>query len=403
VYIIEHNVFIDYLKVVFTLPEFTAGRGLVDVDDYVHLITLLGFDVSEVQFHKKGISGYQNKLTLGEHIVIGIHGPTNRTGDITHLLELKGQACREIEERNASWEYLLGFCYKNGWSFSRIDIASDLISTDPDEELPFTMETIVFDYLDNQFVSRGFKDSTFMQGKTNSDGTIQGRTITFGSRNSQLVLQIYDKKAEQKAKYQGNTSTSMLYQWATHWIRFELRYMKGKANHFVEELLKVGYDELATIHSRSLKNSIEFKYRPGSVPDELWEFFYPDKEQRTSKNNKQRGRWITKPWWDEYLGHVEGLKIRNQHQLETTVATSKKWRERSLSRNITTFALASDTNQFVDHLVTLLQNGMEKLSDKEKVQIDKYRNELDLPEISEYDYKSKIEDIILKLTQLGDE
>jgi phage replication initiation protein len=396
---VKKNILIDYLTVVFTLPEYQQGFGLTNSDDFNLLVDLLTFNIEDLETHEKGINSYKYKCTFGEYIKIGIHGPKNRHGDVTHMLDMSGEACRDFEKRGGSWEHLLKFCYINGWKFTRIDVANDIIIEDPDDSYLFDMDTLVKKYIDNQYHSSGFIDSTLIIGKYNSDGKKKGTSITFGSRNSRMVLQIYDKKEEQKAKYQGNTDTSKMYVWASSWIRFEIRMMQGKAADFVGKLINNGYENLSNLYVSILKGILNFKYRPGNVPKSVWEEMHPGKKQRKSTSNERRDKWITCKWWDEHLGNVKSIKLIDQYKLETSITKSKDWVNRSVSRNMTKIALA-DPDEFLQFFLSVLEKGKEKITKKELLQIEDYRSEFNLPELQKNKMFQKFDLLYEKLKNI---
>jgi len=371
--VIKNNVSIDYLKASFTLPELEDGIGLYKIDFYVYLLEILGFQVNEGVMSDKGLNGFRSRIELGEYILILLNGPQNKTGLPTNMLEMKGSACREFDKRNGDWAILLDFLLMFNCNFTRIDICNDIIEDEPGVHYLFDLNILWNKISTYEFHSRGFAKRTLFDSARTKDGTTLGKTITFGTRSSECVLQIYDKKAER-------TVVAKEEVWANSWIRFEIRYMQSKANQFVLRYAKQDFKDLQLLFSGLLSELLEFK-----EPSDY-------KLRHPTAIVQRRDVWETCPWWNEHLGNVKRIKIQNQHSLETTLITNMKWMRRSVSKALSRIA-AADPDNFFNFIYDLINIKKDNIETKDIYMINDFRKIMGMKKYSDEEVLNEIDKI----------
>ncbi len=360
----QGNVLIDYLKAVFVLPELSNVIYPSDCEFYKTLINILGYDKEYIETTKGGLFGYRLTTTIGEHIRIMLTGPKNGDGEHTHLLEMTGRACRDFEDNGGDWRVLLDFLVMNGCNITRIDIANDLINYDL-----FNIQDLIKKIEKDEYITPRFNKKTITKSDKVNSTDNPGVSITFGSRLSEAVLQIYDKKAEQKAK---NISVS-----CSKWIRFELRYYKTKALIFILEYLKRTDDEIPTLFASVLADSISFLV-PQEENNEMWTIVLDKRSWKVCK------------WWNNHIGNVEKLKIQNQAILESTILTQVNWLETSVAKVLMRVSASYGKVEFIKLLNRLLTTKLSDLSSKDLAIVNSYRS---LDNTKELTYSELINEI----------
>lgn len=209
----------------------------------------------------------------------------NKQGKDTILLEMKGSACRDFEERGFTssiyngeyiesraelnrriWIDLIETCLDLNGHCTRIDVPVDdftgVITIDEIKEKVKNREYVTkmrhLEITDEEKVNNEFYEETenFLKNNiagipTIVDSKLSGYSATFGGRKS-TQLCIYNKKAEQEAKGFNVELPS--------WIRYETRYYHQNAEEEIERLLKALKEKNEVKHIAScLATSIEFK------------------------------------------------------------------------------------------------------------------------------------------------
>lgn len=366
----QGNILFDYLKATFTLPELLDSKSELiypsDCNFYIRLLEILGFEDKYIESTNGGIHGYRFTTTIGEFIKIRMSGPKNKSGYPTHLLEMSGQACRDFEEHNGNWRTLLDHLFTYECNFTRIDIANDLI----DYKL-FNIGHLLKKIEDSEYITPRFNKKTIMKSDKVNETETPGVTITFGSRQSEAVLQIYDKKAEQKSR---NIAVS-----CNTWIRFELRYYKDKAFVFIGEYLKKTDEELPKLFSSVLADSISFLDPPVEDTTKIWSVVLDKRSWKTCK------------WWDEHIGNVKKIRIRNQNKLETTISENLCWLESSVSKMLMRVAASLGPDKFEKFMKKLLTTKLSELTKKDLSRVNHYRL---LNNLSEFDYNEMVNEVL---------
>ena len=270
------NTSIDYLKFRFDVG-FANNREF-----FTKLFEELAMDPSE--FGRGGVyNNYLNHLSLGVGAVLAYGGTMtlNSNGQETTLLELKGQACRQFEERrwrldphareldwekaiNGYWMKLLELCkLEMQGTCTRIDMPTDCLDgfitvdeirqkvknreyTTNMRRLELTDDAEAPDFQIPEDVRKRMTGVATIR-----DSKLSGYTATFGSRKA-AQLCIYDKAAEQWLKAGNNQYES--------WVRFEVRYYHDVADREILSLIRAMQDGIAKQHIMGcLYYAIKFK------------------------------------------------------------------------------------------------------------------------------------------------
>lgn len=199
------GIIIDYLT-------FTSKIDSVDT-----IKEMLGFtDVSFQVLEGKGRYFYKDRLYF-DGINIYFNGLKENMGV---CVELSGKGCRNFEQLGLG-DYMELFniisCNRDDYNITRIDVAYD----DFDGVLDF--ETLVEDLASENYVSR-FREFKVERTYSKIDEK-RSICIYFGSKKSEIMFRVYDKRAEQK-RFD-----------LDHWLRFEIQLRADRASIFVDQLI----------------------------------------------------------------------------------------------------------------------------------------------------------------------
>lgn len=218
------GIIIDYLT-------FTSKIDSVDT-----IKEMLGFtDVSFQVLEGKGRYFYKDRLYF-DGINIYFNGLKENMGV---CVELSGKGCRNFEQLGLG-DYMELFniiaCNRDDYNITRIDVAYD----DFDGVLDF--ETLVEDISCENYVSR-FREFKVERVYSKSE---EKRSICIycGSKQSETLFRIYDKRSEQK-RFD-----------LEHWLRFEVQLRSERASVFVN--LLISGNDLNVLFVKVINNYIRF-------------------------------------------------------------------------------------------------------------------------------------------------
>lgn len=282
---LDNNVCIDYLKVRFD--------GCFDKNDlkYKMLLTILGVKPDEFDGHIP-VSGYKFTVVYDVNVFISWGGKYTALDDGTEttMLELKGQACREFEQRQGNWFNLLKYIADVGGVCKRIDIPLD------DFNQFIKMPTILDKIYKGLYVT-GFRAKPQIISSN-------GVTITFGAGSgSKKQLCIYDKKAEREFRNYNVMCDS--------WIRFESRFMDENAQPVMLDVMKSMKDgSFGDYVKRVLRGLLDLK-------------------EKNSDDFNHQGRNKTFIGWEKLTGDEDKIVVCRQSKIETIARKKMKWAYRS--------------------------------------------------------------------------
>lgn len=274
---------IDYFSATFPLMCDAEDSLLFKVHEMVRLMaTYLNVKNHEIVRSKYSQNNYNYQYLLGEYIILRLDGPLNACYQRTCHLEMKGDACRDFENRNKdkNWINFLLFMAQLNSNFKRIDIAIDDFKGDI-ITLPWIMDKIKNKYYVSVFKS-----------KPRPIGTLEdGLTIQFGGNDSEIELVIYDKKQERKTRRKENKHD--------YWVRYEMRFRNNNAERVAYKLSSLYSEEEIPLYGTKLQTfAFEQLYR-------IVDF----KEKNTySVGNQYKAKTDQK--WKDFLTNVSKGTLR---------------------------------------------------------------------------------------------
>lgn len=256
----EIEIKIDYFSVTFPLDLSANESTQFKVHETVEeLSTYLNVQNFEIEKTKYAQNNFNYQYHLGEHIILRLDGPMNDCYQKTCQLELKGEGCRDFENRNPdkTWINLILFMIENNAKFKRIDIAID----------DFNGKHITLSYLLNKIHQHHY--TSIFKSRPKPLGTLEdGLTIQFGSNQSATELVIYDKKQERMKKRK--------YCDKDYWVRYEMRFRNESAEKMIYELIKstnlqtLAYQHLYRILDIKKKNHYDLTQQHKVSTDSKW-------------------------------------------------------------------------------------------------------------------------------------
>ena len=284
--------------------------------------------------------GYEHTLCFDEHIFVSYGGKNTSIDDTpTVHVELSGQGCRKFEELGGDWIELLEYGLCNA-RIKRVDLAYDLFNQFVDYQL------LLDKTFGKEFVSicKGYPIVMVSKDKD----SFKSFSITFGSRNSNRQLQIYDKKTERESKdYEVSNIES--------WTRIEARYKNNYAQEILNGILVSLYNKNFDVFVKNMIYSI-VDYKDRSFDD-----------SNLSRNE-------TAKFWKKILDVEERVIIKNQFALEKTICKKANWMKRSVSKTLKALYL-SNPSKFYDYINFLLVCDIEKLDNQDLDIINNAKNE----------------------------
>lgn len=295
-----------------TTDQPTANRVLVDWVSFTvkasvdQVCGFLGMD-EWVELDRGGL-GYRRCRVAGAVRVYYDGGPDMGT----HVV-IPGSGCRELEARGVvrDWRKWIGEVLAFGGKITRLDVAWD------DVEGMLDLLRML------EYVRRRYVVTRFRRWKVDISGTFdgseRGMTLTFGSRQSNTYVRIYDKGGEQGV--------------CGHWVRVELELKDDRAQCAAETLYHRGISEFAGI----LRSAVDFV---------------------EPSNDSNRRRWAPAAWWARFLGFAEKARLAVApvvRSLERTVA----WIERQVAPALATVFIAGGGD--LDVLLSFVHNGRKRL------------------------------------------
>lgn len=181
------------------------------IHDLLQVTDMLGLDLRD--FGKLvGRYGYASRYVFGNISIL-----VNGTFDMGICVEMSGQGCRDFETfGTGNYDAIFQEILDNpgDMKITRIDIAFD------DHSGMLDINTIMQDTLNGNFISRWTKyEAIYSNG---------GNSVIFGSRQSEMMIRIYDKALER-----GFTD-------GRHWIRVEIVFKRERAMAFIDGLNLIG-------------------------------------------------------------------------------------------------------------------------------------------------------------------
>ena len=189
--------------------------------------------------------------------------------DMGICLNLSGSGCRAFEQYGrGDWMELLKYiCTKKGKiNITRLDLAYD------DHTGVLDIHRIRSDVEDRNYVSRARQAFVIWSDNLNED--IQGMTIEVGSRQSRVLIRIYDKAAERGFDH------------TKHWIRVEVQLREQRAMAAVAELVQ--NQHVGKTAAGIVRNYCTFRIPSGDT---------------------NKSRWPIADYWDKLLMDMDRISL----------------------------------------------------------------------------------------------
>lgn len=215
---------------------------LFDVPTVQDVISFLGYDESDFAHCDRGAQGYFDKLRCSDCGLSILYNGNDNMGihvDITgsaisavinhfkHTLEIDtpfGQGY-DMDFDSTFLRELLKSIRNLGGKISRLDLSVDDVGCHF-----FTVDEVADLHYKNRVVT---KTRTFKLIKSDRDMKDTGSTVYFGDRKSDIMLRVYDKQLEQKAKLQKAHDGVEV----PPWVRWELELKSDRALSAVDSII----------------------------------------------------------------------------------------------------------------------------------------------------------------------
>ena len=227
---------------------------------------------------------------------------------------ISGRSCRILESLDISLLDILRQLNENYMiNITRLDIAMDIF------ENKTLLNSIVEAYNSNDYRSKA-KSSNIIISK-GSNGRI-GTTINFGSRQSAVLIRIYDKAAESDME--------------VNWVRIEIECKDKKYNKkIIDNIRNLG---LSATYKAIINNYLAF-------------LEYKDKNVSRSKVAK---------WWQKIIDSTEKIKLYEAPE-QKSLDEVKRW---LINQTSASFATVLQSEQSKDFINEMLSEGTRKMKNK---------------------------------------
>lgn len=268
-------------------------------------------------------------------------------------LQISGKGCRTYEGYNLhTWSELFGqFLWYDG-KFTRIDLAID------DFHGYFSIPQVIRKIKRVEFVSK-FKKAYRIEQINLENGQSEGNTVYFGSASSKLQIRMYEKNHERRNK------GYKLEDGITCWNRTELQLRDERAN-VAAHLISADYFRNRGIIEETNEKTIE-KYAAGILKNYL-------RFVVRNENDRNKHRWKTCKWWEEFTQGVERIKL-SEKAPDRTVEQVINW----LSKQ-TAISLAMVDLVEKGIIEKLIEEGRERFKDKHLKMVLEYADRKNPPQ-----------------------
>lgn len=261
------------------------------------------FGFGDLEFiMRRGFNGYdQSYIKDGITFCFG--------GCDTIMIQMSGTGCRLYESINPNLDWLELIKKIQSYSthnISRLDIACDTFEL-------LDMRKLIQFTLDQRYVSR-FVD--YLVGQGNKE-----ESIIFGSPSSRFRLRIYNKTLERIRQLKTEENVPL------GWIRLEFQLRDDAADSFITAWRATG--NISTAYFGIMANQLRYV-------------------KKRDEKNPQRSVLI--PWWRNFLGNADKIKLAYKGGLEYNFQSLQKYVFGQAGSSIRTWCEATDydTQQLIE-------------------------------------------------------
>lgn len=271
------EVLIDYVRITF-----------MDVRDLEYFVErYLYSPLSEFESNETRLMMYTHLWKRGD-IWIFDYADKSRTDNYQMTLQLSGKGCRQMElimEREGiTWcEFFQRMLFeRKDMRVRRLDIAMDELYQGIDKEHEqVNLSDLIRKLYSKELYYEKMKTWNAVDGGKLDGSANQGLSLYFGSRQSNMYFNFYEKRYE-LARREGMTVSESLGVYGV-WNRYEIRLAREKADAVVEEF--TGGVDLAEIARGLINSRLEVfdgtNEYGGYVPDEKWQKLFGGVEPLT--------------------------------------------------------------------------------------------------------------------------
>ncbi len=242
----------------------------------------------------KGNYGYKRQVANG-NVRIYFEGKE----DMGIHIQLSGQGCRQVEDSiNGDWLTLFKKIFDVEGTFTRLDLAvDDFIGVLDITKIQKKTER-------KEYISRF--TNWEIRTSCKNDSNKYGKSVYFGSAQSDIRLRFYDKATEQEIEN-------------LHWVRTELQMRNERANNAIQ--IYLSGKTIGEIVTGVLKNYIRF-VDPSSTDKNKW-------------------RWNTSKFWSEFIAGAEKIRLTNG-QKKRTLDDVYTWINKAVAPSLALLVKASE-------------------------------------------------------------
>lgn len=291
---LKDNISIDWLE--YTLLEPTCNKeALEKIDFKKNTFTKL----------KTGLNGYKNREVEENSGVVFLSDGTREMGE--HVI-IGGKACRYLDNNHVEIDLLAkALAINRRINITRLDLALDVYNKN-------LFKKCLKAYKKNNFVSK-FRTTKLLEAKKN--GEEKGGTIYFGSRNSEVMIRIYDKGAEQKKEID--------------WTRIEIVLKKEYAKDILIKRWSKTWNDL---YKGILTNYLSF----------------------VEKREANVSRSVKTKFWNDIVKGIDKIKLYKAPE-PTSLEDIKRWLIEQVSTSLFTVAEAEESTKFIKELMVFGANN----------------------------------------------
>lgn len=256
-------------------------------------------------------------------------------------VEMSGQGCRDFETYGTGdWKALFDLIQREHFNITRLDVAYD------DFDGLLDIKQIRTHAMNTWYTCRMQKITV---NASSEDGTLEhfGYSITHGSRRSNILVRIYDKRAERYAfDY-------------PHWVRCEISLRDVNAMNFIFSE-SVQHLSIPERYAGVLLNYLNYR-QPSSI-------------------DSNKSRWDVCSWWLRFLNHAEAISVWSKLDVQYNKSRLDDYIYHMAINAIKTSILCDGVVPFVR---TIFSEGDYKMKSKYQNIIDKQQNSEQIKDILE--------------------
>ncbi|MEW6857885.1 replication initiation factor domain-containing protein [Streptococcus iniae] len=272
------RVMVDYLRVTF--------MNVQNLKDFVQ--TYLYVPLKDFTDSETGLLNYNHLYRRGDIWIFDFLDKEERN-NYQISIQLSGQGCRQmeliLEKHNLDWrQFLEKMLYERGdMQVTRLDIALDEMYRGFDQESShFYLSDLMSQVYKKQVIFEHLKVWNHVGGGSLSldatDDDRQGISLYFGSRQSNMFFNFYEKRYEYAKKEKISVEEAL--ETFGVWNRYEIRLAQEKAHGLVEKF--IDGSELGELARGLVNNEMTVYNGIGQygayIPDQKWEDMFGSAE-----------------------------------------------------------------------------------------------------------------------------